>query len=113
MIDKRTVHDRIDDQLASAPEQMFTLIGDWDDALLGLNVLHGVPIYSVKRCIRLLMAREGLTEVKATKRFEEDIRYAYRGMSKPIWCDDEFLSEDAEDAAVNVDDDGVPLGEKG
>lgn len=67
------------------------LIADgFDDAILGVEDTTLRVIYSIRKCIEILMA-DGIEE------YEEAVEYfyfntvgAYVGEKTPIWCDDEY-----------------------
>ena len=98
--DRRTVRDLVDEQADMNPDQTFLMADGFDDALLGLDIQHGRTVYSVRRCLEILV-QQGMTEEEAVEYFEFNTRGAYVGPSTPIWCDDEFLSEmDDEDRST-------------
>lgn len=67
------------------------LIADgFDDAVIGIEIPSMRIIYSVKRCIEILMD-EGMNESDAIEYFDFNVSGAYVGEHTPIWCHDNFL----------------------
>lgn len=67
------------------------LIADgFDDAVIGIEIPSMRIIYSVKRCIEILMD-EGMNESDAIEYFDFNVSGAYVGEQTPIWCHDNFL----------------------
>lgn len=61
----------------------------FDEAIIGYDFLVDRLIYSVPKCIRILMD-EGMTEEDAMEHFSYNVAGSYVGEQTPIWCD-EFL----------------------
>lgn len=91
----KTVRERLDDAVDEYPDQTFLTADGFDDAVLGLDVQNSRVVYSVRRCLKILMA-EGMSAEDASEYFEFNTRGAHMGDQTPIWCDDEWLA-DAED----------------
>lgn len=62
----------------------------FDDAILGMDESSGRVIYSVSKCIEILMDQD-MTEGEAMEYFHYNVSGAYVGELTPIWCCDLFL----------------------
>lgn len=65
------------------------LADGFDDAILGVASKDERLIYSIKKCIDILIL-EGMSEEEAIEHFYYNIEGAYVGDQTPIWCDDFF-----------------------
>lgn len=75
--------------IESYPDEEFLKADGFDDAIIGVDEMTMRLIYSVKKCIDILMA-EGLTEDDAMEFFDFNVGGAYVGEKTPIWCYDNF-----------------------
>ena len=67
------------------------LIADgFDAAVIGIDLGSGRLIYSVKRCLRILMD-EDMDYIDAIEHFDYNVRGSYVGDLTPIWCEDNFM----------------------
>ena len=71
------------------PETEFLIADGFDDAIVGYHHQSERLIYSVRRCIEILV-EEGMTEEDALEHFSYNVEGAYVGEKTPIWCDDNF-----------------------
>lgn len=62
----------------------------FDDAILGIDDNQMKIIYSVKKCIDILM--KDMSESDAVEYFEVNVAGAYVGDNTPIWCRDNFYN---------------------
>ncbi len=69
------------------PDTEFLVADGFDDAIIGYHTSSERLIYSVKKCIQILM-EEGMTEEDALEHFSYNVEGAYVGEKTPIWCDD-------------------------
>jgi hypothetical protein len=76
-----------EDLVDTYPEETFLLADGFDDALLGVDESNMRVIYSVKKCIEILM-EQGMDHEEARDYFNFNTRGAYMGDHTPIWCDD-------------------------
>jgi hypothetical protein len=75
------------------PEETFLFVDGFDEAIIGVDTETMRIIYSVKKCIDLLMEC-GIPDVdEALEYFDYNARGAYMGEKTPIWCDDELIPE--------------------
>jgi hypothetical protein len=66
------------------------LIADgFDDAIIGIDDSSMRVIYSVDKCVNILMLG-GMDLDEAIEYFEFNVRGSYVGEKTPIWCDDNF-----------------------
>jgi len=72
------------------PEDEFLVADGLDEAIIGVDERGMVLIYSVSKCIDVLMGSDGMTEDDAIEFFEYNVRGAYVGEKTPTWCDDRF-----------------------
>ena len=66
-------------------EEEFLFIEGMDEAILGVEEYSMRIIYSVQKCIEILM-RDEMNELEAVEYFEYNILYAYVGKKSPIFC---------------------------
>ena len=66
------------------------LIADgFDSAVIGIYVNSFRLIYSVEKCINILM-EQGMSMIEAVEYFEFNVSGSYVGENTPIWCEDLF-----------------------
>lgn len=66
------------------------LVADgFDKAIIGIDESSMRLIYSVSKCIDILI-NEGMDEEEAREYFSFNVSGAYVGEKTPIWCEDEF-----------------------
>ena len=76
-----------------------------DDALIGsaydVATQEQRLVYSVNKCIGILMARDGMSDVEAREYLEHNTMCAYVDKSQPIFVDAEYFEgiEDLYDGA--------------
>ena len=86
----------LDDILDLYPENEFEKVIGFDEAILGVasyevNVNEKYKlIYSVKKCIEILVERDKMTYSEAIEYLEFNTFGAYVGDQTPIWCQDDF-----------------------
>lgn len=61
----------------------------FDDALLGVS--DDRLVYSVTKCLEILIARDKMSKEEAYEYFEFNVEGAYMGEKTPIWVDDLML----------------------
>lgn len=69
------------------PETDFLIADGFDDAVIGYHHQSERLIYSVKKCIEILMS-EGMNEEDALEHFYYNVEGSYVGEKTPIWADD-------------------------
>jgi hypothetical protein len=66
------------------------LIADgFDDAVIGIEVSSMRLIYSVEKCLDILM-KQGMDITESVEYFEFNVSGSYAGEKTPIWCEDLF-----------------------
>lgn len=61
----------------------------FDEAVIGIEESSMRLIYSVEKCIEILM-KQGMDMTEAVEYFDFNVSGAYVGEKTPIWCDDLF-----------------------
>lgn len=59
----------------------------FDDAIIGVDISTFVLIYSISKCIDILM-KDNMSYEEATDYFYYNVSGSYVGEKTPIWCDD-------------------------
>ena len=59
----------------------------FDEAVIGIEESSMRLIYSVEKCIEILM-KQGMDMTEAVEYFDFNVSGAYVGEKTPIWCDD-------------------------
>lgn len=62
----------------------------FDDAVIGIEEGSMRLIYSVKRCIEILITEEEMSLEDALEHFSYNVSGSYVGEKTPIWCEDMF-----------------------
>jgi len=62
----------------------------FDDAVIGIEEGSMRLIYSVRRCIEILITDEEMTLEDALEHFSYNVSGSYVGEKTPIWCEDMF-----------------------
>jgi len=70
------------------PDEEFLKADGFDGAIIGVEEKTFRLIYSVNKCIKILM--KNMSREDATEHFEYNTRGAYVGEKTPIWCEDDF-----------------------
>jgi hypothetical protein len=68
------------------PDEEFLLADGFNEAVLGVDEKSMRLIYSISKCINILM--EDMSEEDAFEYFYYNVSGAYMGEKTPIWCDD-------------------------
>lgn len=69
-------------------EDEFLKVDGFDAAVIGLDENSMRLIYSVSKCIEILM--EEMSQEDALEYFSFNVSGAYVGPKTPIWCNDDF-----------------------
>lgn len=69
-------------------EETFLTADGFNDAIIGLDDSSMRLIYSVKKCLEILMNDMDYDE--ALEYFDFNVRGSYVGPQTPIWCEDNF-----------------------
>lgn len=76
-----------DIMLDEFPDEEILTADGFDDAIIGRCEFSGRIIYSVSKCLDILVS-EGMTEEDALEHFYFNVAGAYVGELTPIWCQD-------------------------
>ena len=60
----------------------------FDDAVIGIEERSMRLIYSVGKCIEILMTKEDMSLEEAMEYFDFNVKGSWVGDKTPIWCDD-------------------------
>jgi len=85
---------KLDLIIENYPDTKLLTADGFDDAVLGIafDKASGCDrlVYSVAKCIEILMERDGMTYEIAVEFFDFNVRDAYVGKETPLWMDDEI-----------------------
>jgi hypothetical protein len=71
------------------PDEEFLSADGFEDAIIGVS--DGKLVYSVLRCIEILMIRDGMGYEEAIEYFGFNVQGAYMGEKTPIWVEDMYF----------------------
>lgn len=74
--------------LSNYPDETFLRAEGFDDAIIGVDDCQMRLIYSVAKCIKVLMKE--MSEEEAIEFFLYNVAGSYVGEKTPIWCVDNF-----------------------
>jgi hypothetical protein len=74
--------------LENYPEDDFLKADGFDDAVIGVDELNMKLIYSVSKCVAILM--KNMSYEEALEYFDFNVAGSYMGEKTPIWCYDIF-----------------------
>lgn len=80
---------KLDNILDQYPDELFLKADGFDDAVIGFEVNTGKLVYSVDKCIKILVD-DGMEEEDAFEYFYYNILGADIGDLTPIFIDDNF-----------------------
>jgi hypothetical protein len=83
------MHTMIEKLLYYYPMEDLLIADGFDDAIIGIDDSSMRVIYSVDKCVNILMLG-GMDLDEAIEYFEFNVRGSYVGEKTPIWCDDNF-----------------------
>jgi hypothetical protein len=78
----------IDKIIEHYEDETFLKADGFDEAIIGVDETTMRLIYSVKRCIEILM--RDMSEEDAVEHFIFNVSGSYVGEKTPIWCSDNF-----------------------
>ena len=79
----------IDNIFENYGEVSFLKADGFDDAVIGYDEQSMRLIYSVTKCMEILI-NQGLSFTDAMEHFESNVKDYYIGEKTPIWCNDNF-----------------------
>mgnify|MGYP003132833945 CR=1 FL=1 len=77
-------HNLLQDIIDNFDDETFLKADGFDDAVIGVEESSMKLIYSVHKCIQILM--ESMNEEDAQEYFSFNVLGAYVGDKTPIWC---------------------------
>lgn len=72
------------------PEEEILKADGFDEAIIGIDDTSMRLIYSVNKCIGILVSEEDLTEEEALEHFHYNVKGSWVGKKTPIWCTDDL-----------------------
>lgn len=72
------------------PEEEILKADGFDDAIIGIDDTSMRLIYSVNKCIEILVSEENLNEEDALEHFHWSVKGSWVGEKTPIWCTDDI-----------------------
>lgn len=78
----------IDEILENYPDESFLKADGFDEAIMGVEESSMRLIYSVSKCIEILM--RDMSDEDALEHFYYNVSGSYVGEKTPIWCADVF-----------------------
>ena len=75
--------------LENFPDEEILIADGFDDAIIGIDYHNLRLIYSVSKCLNILM-EEGMSEEDAHEHFGYNVAGSFVGEKTPIWCSDLF-----------------------
>jgi hypothetical protein len=85
----------IDIILNAFVDEEFTTADGFDEAILGVDDRSRSIIYSISKCLGILMERDGMSEEVAEEFFSYNVLGSLGiGENAPIWCDDTYKEID-------------------
>lgn len=79
----------IESIIENYPDENFLKADGFDEAIIGIDENSMRLIYSVSKCIEVLM--RDMSEEDAIEHFSFNVSGGYVGDKTPIWCSDYFL----------------------
>jgi hypothetical protein len=76
--------------LEAYPEDTFLVADGFNDAIIGVDESSMRLIYSVEKCIDILVENDEMLLEEAIEYFEFNVRGSYVGEQTPIFCEDTF-----------------------
>ena len=80
----------LDQIIDTYPEEDILIADGFNGAIIGIDEKSMRLIYSVKKCIEILIITDLITEEEAIEHFEFNIAGSHMGEKTPIWCYDNF-----------------------
>jgi len=74
--------------LENRPDETFLKADGFDEAVIGVDENSGRLIYSITRCLEVLMMNQEMTMEEAVEYFDFNVIGAYMGEQTPIFCND-------------------------
>lgn len=72
-------------------DEEFLIADGFDEAVIGVDETQMKLIYSVTRCLEILMTRDNMSLEEAVEYFDFNVSGSYVGEKTPIWSQDGFI----------------------
>ena len=76
--------------LEAYPEDTFLVADGFNDAIISIDESSMRLIYSVEKCIDILVENDEMLLEQAIEYFDFNVRGSYVGEQTPIFCEDTF-----------------------
>jgi hypothetical protein len=76
---------KLDELIEKFPECEFLIADGFDDAIIGIEWSSERVVYSVSKCLDILIERDGMTYSEAIEYFDFNVSSAYVGEKTPIF----------------------------
>lgn len=73
------------------PDRVILTADGFDDAIIGFCERSDRVVYSITKCINILINEHGMSDEDAIEYFYYNVEGAYFGEHTPIFCNDNFL----------------------
>ncbi len=80
----------LEDIIENYPDEEFLVADGFNDAIIGVDEPSMRLIYSINKCIEILMFDENMSEEDALEHFSYNVSGGYVGEKTPIWCHDRY-----------------------
>jgi hypothetical protein len=77
---------KLESILENYPDETFLKADGFDDAIIGFDESSMRLIYSISKCLDILM--EDMSDEDALEHFYYNVSGSYVGEQTPIWCND-------------------------
>ncbi len=73
------------------PDIEFLSADGFEDAIIGVSYNVEKLVYSISKCIRILVDRDHMSPDEAREHFDFNVGDSFMGEKTPIWVEDEVL----------------------
>lgn len=80
----------LEEIIEAYPDETFLKADGLDDAIIGIDPDSYRLIYSVSKCLDILMKNYDVDYEEGLEYFNFNVSGAYMGEKTPIWCEDNF-----------------------
>ena len=80
----------LDKILEMFPDEEFLKADGFDDAVIGVETSSGRLVYSIQKCIDILMIKHSMSYDDAIDYFYYNVEGSYIGEKTPVWTNDMF-----------------------
>ncbi len=73
------------------PDIEFLSADGFEDAIIGVSYNVEKLVYSISKCVRILVERDHMSPEEAREYFDFNVGGSFMGENTPIWVEDEVL----------------------